>query len=130
MLTGDVTFNDIVEQTKKMLGENYRGDEKDSASESENETEPEEQEASSTILENICEIVIREAAQYTNQSLKQNLNRILNDCAPVIIKCACTAYLNRGSEGLGSQSELGQQNVYTDWVKLLHQQLSDRRHIL
>ena len=125
MLTGDVSFEDIVEQTKKMLGENYRGDEVEIP-----EAEETEQEASPTILENICGMVIREAAQYTNQSIKQNLNRILNDCASIIIKCSCVAYLNRGSEGLGSQSELGQQNVYTDWVKLLHQQLSDRRHVL
>ena len=129
MLTEDVSFDDIVEQTKRMLGENYRGDEID-IPEVEEESEAEERETPSTILENICEMVIREAAQYTNQSLKLNLNRILNDCCSVIVKCASVAYLNRGVEGLGSQSELGQQNVYTDWVKLLHQQLSDRRHVL
>ena len=121
MLTDNTTFENVVEQTKKMLGENYRGDEVEIS---------EEQEASPTILENICEMVTREAAQYTNQSLNQHLDRILNDCGAVIVKCSCVAYLNRGSEGLGSQSELGQQNVYTDWVKLLHQQLIDRRHIL
>ena len=127
MLTEDISFNDIVERTKKMLGENYRGDEVETP---ETEETIEEAIATPTILENICEMVIREAAQYTNQSLKQHLQRVLNDCCSVIVKCACVAYLNRGSEGLGSQSELGQQNVYTDWIKLLHQELSDRRHVL
>ena len=129
MFTDNVIFNDIVEKTKKMLGENYRGDEIETDSVEET-NESEEHESTSTILEDICEMVVREAAQYTNQSVKQNLDRILNDCGSVIIKCACVAYLNRGSEGLGSQSELGQQNVYTDWIKLLHQQLADRRHVL
>lgn len=79
------------------------------------------------ILEDVCEMVICEAAQWTNRSIGTSL---LNDCWPVIVKCACIAYLNRGAEGLGSQSELGQQNVFNDWVKLLHQQLTNRRYIL
>ena len=131
MPTGDITFDDIVEKTKAMLGENYRGDEVPEPNVPvEANTESGETEQPRTILENICEMVIREAAQWTNQSLKQDLTRILNDCGPVIIKCSCVAYLNRGSEGLGSQSELGQQNVYTDWVKLMHQQITNRRHII
>ena len=54
----------------------------------------------------------------------------MNDCWPVIVKCCCVAYLNRGAEGLGSQSELGQQNVYNDWVALMHQQITNRRYII
>ena len=79
------------------------------------------------ILEDVCEIVIHEAAQWTNRLIN---TRFLNDCWPVIVKCACMAYLNRGAEGLASQSELGQQNVYNDWITLLHQQITNRRYLL
>lgn len=79
------------------------------------------------ILEDICEMVCHEAAHWTNRHLGTNL---LNDCWPVIVKCSCIAYLNRGAEGLGSQSELGQQNVYNDWVKLMHQQITNRRYVI
>lgn len=79
------------------------------------------------ILEDVCEMVIYEAAQWTNRLVNE---RLMNDCWPVIVKCACMAYLNRGSEGLSSQSELGQQNVYSDWITLLHQQTTNRRYIL
>ena len=79
------------------------------------------------ILEDVCELVIHEAAQWTN---RLNNERLLTDCWPVIVKCSCMAYLNRGAEGLGSQSELGQQNVYNDWVAVMHQQLTNRRYVL
>lgn len=79
------------------------------------------------ILEDTCEMVIHEAAQWTNRMVN---TRLMNDCWPVIVKCSCMAYLNRGAEGLNSQSELGQQNVYSDWITLLHQQVTNRRYIL
>ena len=79
------------------------------------------------ILEDVCEIVCHEAAQWTNRHLGKDF---MNDCWPVIVRCACSAYLNRGAEGLGSQSELGQQNVYNDWINLMHQQLTNRRYIM
>ena len=79
------------------------------------------------ILEDVCEMVVHEAAQWTNRFINTSL---MNDCWPVIVKCACIAYLNRGAEGLGSQSELGQQNVYNDWVSLMHQQITNRRYVL
>ena len=79
------------------------------------------------ILEDVCEMVIHEAAQWTNRFINISL---MNDCWPVIVKCACIAYLNRGAEGLGSQSELGQQNVYNDWISLMHQQITNRRYVL
>lgn len=79
------------------------------------------------ILEDTCEMVCHEAAQWTNRHLGTSL---LNDCWPVIVKCSCMAYLNRGAEGLNSQSELGQQNVYNDWVKLMHQQITNRRYVM
>lgn len=79
------------------------------------------------ILEDVCEMVIHEAAQWTNRPVNTSL---MNDCWPVIIKCSCIAYLNRGAEGLNSQSELGQQNVFSDWVTLMHQQITNRRYVL
>lgn len=79
------------------------------------------------ILEDVCEMVVHEAAQWTN---RHPGTKLMNECWPVIVKCSCIAYLNRGAEGLNSQSELGQQNVYTDWVTLLHQQLTNRRYVL
>lgn len=79
------------------------------------------------ILEDVCELVVHEAAQWTNREIN---TKFLNECWPIIVKCSCIAYLNRGAEGLGSQSELGQQNVYNDWVKLMHQQITNRRYVL
>lgn len=79
------------------------------------------------ILEDVCEMVIHEAAQWTNRMVN---TKLMNECWPVIVKCSCVAYLNRGAEGLNSQSELGQQNVYTDWVKLMHEQITNRRYIM
>ena len=79
------------------------------------------------ILEDVCEMVIHEASQWTNRQVN---TRLMNDCWPVIVKCSCMAYLNRGAEGLGSQSELGQQNVYNDWINLMHQQITNRRYVL
>lgn len=79
------------------------------------------------ILEDVCEMVTHEAAQWTNRLEGE---RLLIDCWPVIVKCACIAYLNRGGEGLKSQSELGQQNVYNDWIDLMHKQLTNRRYVL
>lgn len=79
------------------------------------------------ILEDVCELVIHEAAQWTNRNINTSF---MNECWPIIVKCACIAYLNRGAEGLGSQSELGQQNVYNDWVTLMHRQITNRRYVL
>lgn len=79
------------------------------------------------ILEDVCEMVTHEAAQWTNRPTNTNL---MNDCWPAIVKCSCMAYLNRGAEGLNSQSELGQQNVYNDWITTLHRQVTNRRYIM
>lgn len=79
------------------------------------------------ILEDVCELVMYEAAQWTNRMINTTF---LNDCWPIIAKCSCMAYLNRGAEGFASQSELGQQNVYNDWVTVMHQQLTNRRYVL
>lgn len=79
------------------------------------------------ILEDVCEMVTHEAAQWTNRPANTNL---MNDCWPAIVKCSCIAYLNRGAEGLNSQSELGQQNVYNDWIALLHKQVTNRRYVI
>lgn len=79
------------------------------------------------ILEDVCDMVIHETAQWTNRLAD---TRLMNECWPIIVKCSCMAYLNRGVEGLASQSELGQQNVYNDWVSVLHQQATNRRYVL
>lgn len=142
MTLEDMTFEKIVNKTKKMLGENYREPKIEEMTEAELDeiTEiGEGEELKTTIddtdLEDICTMVIREAAQWTNRYVDTNasvdsLTSVMNDCWPIIVKCSCIAYLNRGAEGLGSQSELGQQNVYNDWVALMHKQLTNRRYVI
>ena len=134
----DMTFEKIVEKTKLMLGKNYREPEIAEITEAEldkittvnEETGELETEEVPTDLEDVCAMVIREATQWTNRFKEEQLTEVMNDCWPVIVKCSCVAYLNRGAEGLGSQSELGQQNVYNDWVALMHQQITNRRYII
>ena len=134
----NMTFEKIVEKTKLMLGKNYREPEIAEITEAEldkittvnEETGELETEEVPTDLEDVCAMVIREAAQWTNRFKEEQLTEVMNDCWPVIVKCSCVAYLNRGAEGLGSQSELGQQNVYNDWVALMHRQITNRRYII
>ena len=134
----DMTFEKIVEKTKLMLGKNYREPEiaeitevdLDKITTVNEETGELETEEVPTDLKDVCAMVIREAAQWTNRFKEEQLTEVMNDCWPVIVKCSCVAYLNRGAEGLGSQSELGQQNVYNDWVALMHQQITNRRYII
>ena len=134
----NMTFEKIVEKTKLMLGKNYREPEIAEITEAEldeittvnEETGKLDTEEVPTDLEDVCAMVIREAAQWTNRFKEEQLTEVMNDCWPVIVKCSCVAYLNRGAEGLGSQSELGQQNVFNDWVALMHQQITNRRYII
>ena len=134
----NMTFEKIVEKTKLMLGKNYREPEIAEITEAEldeittvnEETGKLEAEMTPTDLKDVCAMVIREAAQWTNRFKEEQLTEVMNDCWPVIVKCSCVAYLNRGAEGLGSQSELGQQNVYNDWVALMHRQITNRRYII
>ena len=134
----NMTFEKIVEKTKLMLGKNYREPEIAEITEAEldeittvnEETGELDTEEVPTDLEDVCAMVIREATQWTNRFKEEQLTEVMNDCWPVIVKCSCIAYLNRGAEGLGSQSELGQQNVYNDWVALMHRQITNRRYII
>lgn len=126
----DITFEDIVNKTKKMLGDNYRKEEKNDENEPVVLDEEDNTNTDTTDLEDVCNMVIRETAQWTNRFTDDQMQEVMNDCWPVIVKCSCMAYLNRGAEGLGSQSELGQQNVYNDWVTILHQQVRNRRYVL
>ena len=134
----DMTFEKIVEKTRLMLGKNYREPEIAEITEADldkittvnEETGELDTEEVPTDLEDVCAMVIREAAQWTNRFKEEQLTEVMNDCWPVIVKCSCVAYLNRGAEGLGSQSELGQQNVFNDWVALMHQQITNRRYII
>ena len=128
MTIPDMTFENIVEKTKKLLGENYR--EPEATDVTTEEESSEETIINTTDLEDICSMVIREAAQYTNRFTEKQLQEMLNDCWPIIVKCSCVAYLNRGAEGLNSQSELGQQNVYNDWITLMHKQITNRRYVI
>ena len=128
MTISDMTFENIVERTKKLLGENYR--EPEATDVITEEESSEETIINTTDLEDICSMVIREAAQYTNRFTEKQLQEMLNDCWPIIVKCSCVAYLNRGAEGLNSQSELGQQNVYNDWITLMHKQITNRRYVI
>lgn len=136
-ILSDMTLEKIVEKTKKLLGENYREIEKTDITEAEldemttvNEVGELEINIDPTELEEICTMVIREAAQWTNRITEEQLQEVMNDCWPVIVRCSCVAYLNRGAEGLNSQSELGQQNVYTDWISLMHKQITNRRYVI
>lgn len=133
----DMTFDEIVKKTKKILGKNYREPEVAEITETEldnittvNDDEELETKTEFTDIEEICAMVIREAAEWTNRFREDQLIEVMNDCWPVIVKCSCIAYLNRGAEGLGSQSELGQQNVYNDWVALMHKQITNRRYVI
>ena len=136
--TPNMTFEKIVEKTKLMLGKNYREPEIAEITEADldkittvnEETGELDTEEVPTDLKDVCAMVIREAAQWTNRFKEEQLTEVMNDCWPVIVKCSCIAYLNRGAEGLGSQSELGQQNVYNDWVALMHRQITNRRYII
>ena len=134
----NMTFEKIVEKTKIMLGKNYREpeiveitekelDEMTTVNEKTGELETNE---TPVDIDEVCAMVVREAAQWTNRFKEEQLQEVMNDCWPVIVKCSCVAYLNRGAEGLGSQSELGQQNVYNDWIALMHQQITNRRYII
>ena len=108
----DMTLDIIINKTKKILGANYR------------------EQARDEDIKDICTMIIREAAQWTNRYKDSQIQDVMNECWPVIVKCSCIAYLNRGAEGLGSQTELGQQNIYTDWVELMHKQITNRRHVI
>lgn len=134
----DMTFEKIVEKTKLMLGKNYREpeiveitekelDEMTTVNEKTGELETNE---TPVDIDEVCAMVVREAAQWTNRFKEEQLQEVMNDCWPVIVKCSCVAYLNRGAEGLGSQSELGQQNVYNDWIALMHKQITNRRYVI
>lgn len=128
----DMTLDMIVEKTKKMLGKNYRESETVKATDegSDNTTTTNEEKSEPTDIQDICTMVTREAAEWTNRFAEGQLTEVMNDCWPVIVRCSCIAYLNRGAEGLNSQSELGQQNVYNDWVKVMHQQITNRRYVI
>jgi hypothetical protein len=118
-----------------MLKDNYREQvvaSQESSNSNDDITDPavSDEEIETTDLEDICTMVIREAAEWTNRFQEEQLTEVMNDCWPIIVRCSCIAYLNRGAEGLGSQSELGQQNVYNDWVKIMHQQITNRRYVI
>lgn len=134
----DMTLEKIVKKTKLMLGKNYREpeianitvEELDEMTAINEDTQELETEEVPTDIEDICAMVTHEAAEWTNRFREEQLTEVMNDCWPVIVKCSCIAYLNRGAEGLNSQSELGQQNVYNDWIRLMHRLITNRRYVI
>ena len=68
------------------------------------------------VLEEIGETVIDEALSIANTSESETS---LKDLKAPIVEAIVIAYQNRGSEGLKSQSELGQSNSFVDWMEYL-----------
>ena len=68
------------------------------------------------VLKEIGETVIDEALGIANTSESETS---LKDLKAPIVEAIVIAYQNRGSEGLKSQSELGQSNSFVDWMEYL-----------
>lgn len=68
------------------------------------------------VLKNISDTVIDEALDIANTSESE---KSLADLKAPIVEAIVIAYQNRGSEGLKSQSELGQSNSFVDWMEYL-----------
>jgi len=68
------------------------------------------------VLKEIGETVIDEALSIANTSESETS---LKDLKAPIVEAIVIAYQNRGSEGLKSQSELGQSNSFVDWTEYL-----------
>ncbi len=68
------------------------------------------------VLEEISDTVIDEALSIANTS---ESDTSLKDLKAPIVEAIVIAYQNRGSEGLKSQSELGQSNSFVDWMEYL-----------
>lgn len=68
------------------------------------------------VLNEIGETVIDEALSIANTSESETS---LKDLKAPIVEAIVIAYQNRGSEGLKSQSELGQSNSFVDWMEYL-----------
>lgn len=89
--------NELVELAKSKLGEIFRtGDEQ--------------------VLNNISDTVIDEALSIANA---EESEKTLADLKAPIVEAIVISYQNRGSEGLKSQSELGQSNSFVDWMEYL-----------
>ena len=89
--------NELVELAKSKLGEILR-------------TQDEQ------VLEDIGDTVIDEALSIANTEENE---KSLTDLKAPIVEAIVIAYQNRGSEGLKSQSELGQSNSFIDWMEYL-----------
>lgn len=92
-----MTREELVRQAKVKLGPTFRlGDEQ--------------------VLTNIGDIVIEEALDCSHRAETEENLKILK---AIIVESIIIAYTNRGSEGLKSQSELGQSNSFVDWMEYL-----------
>jgi hypothetical protein len=68
------------------------------------------------VLKNIGDTVIDEALDCSHRA--EN-DENLKSLKAIIVETIVIAYQNRGSEGLKSQSELGQSNSFVDWMEYL-----------
>lgn len=68
------------------------------------------------VLKNISDTVIDEALDCSH---REDTPENLKTLKAIIVQSIVIAYQNRGSEGLKSQSELGQSNSFVDWMEYL-----------
>ncbi len=68
------------------------------------------------VISNIGDTVIDEALDCSHREETEENLKILK---AIIVQSIVIAYQNRGSEGLKSQSELGQNNSFVDWMEYL-----------
>jgi len=68
------------------------------------------------VLRHISDTVIDEALDCSHRQENDGNLKILK---AIIVQSIVIAYQNRGSEGLKSQSELGQNNSFVDWMEYL-----------
>lgn len=93
----EVTRESLIAKAKEKLGPTYK-------------------ETDEKVFNSIGDTVITEAIICSNRSETSKDLAILQ---AIIVESIIIAYENRGTEGVKSQSELGQSNAYVDWMEYL-----------
>ena len=93
----EVSRESLIKKAKEKLGPLYK-------------------ESDEEVFSSIGDTVITEAIVCSNRSETPKDLAILQ---AIIIDSIIIAYENRGTEGVKSQSELGQSNSYVDWMEYL-----------
>lgn len=75
------------------------------------------------VIKDISDTVITEALDCSHRLESPENLKVLQS---VIIEAIVIAYQNRGSEGLKSQSELGQSNSFVDWIEYLQKNVVEK----